>query len=417
MAPLFSDPSAHDKMLKARSRLVMEQPFFASLALRLTLSEDSECDTAWTDGTTLGYNPAYVHRLSPETLMGVCAHTVMHPACDHHRRRNNRDPEVWNRACDLAVNPILLDAGMELPPGFLYDPALAGQSADAIYDHLTQCDCDEKEEGAAEPSAVDPFGQKEPEKEETAQSPEAGESRAREEGGEKSNDPGMAGEVRDGEKPGAMGSDESTEDQWEEALIQAASNAREMGKLPRGIDRWVEEVVNPKLPWQQLLAQFIQKAARSDYSWTRPNPRYLSQDLYLPSLGNHELGELVVAVDTSGSIQPRELDRFGAEISAILDLVPARVHLLHCDMAVNEYQTFTRYDLPITLKAKGGGGTDFRPAFDFVRARGIRPDCMIYLSDMECRLFPTRAPEFPLLWVKTGLQGNLPPFGQVLSLD
>ena len=409
------DASARQKILKARSQLVMEQPFFASLALRLTLVEDTDCHTAWTDGKTFGYNPAYVHQLNPKALLGLCSHTVMHPACDHHRRRGNRDPEVWNRACDLAINPILLEAGIELPPGFLQDPTLAGKSADAIYDHLTQAECDEREEGDAEPSTVDPFGKNQPQKEEESSSPEAGEGKSREPGENSGGDPGLAGEVRDGKDPQSLGEDEET--QWEEALVQAVSNAREMGKLPRGIERWVKERVHPRLPWQQLLAQFIQKAARSDYSWTRPNPRYLSQDLYLPSLGNHELGELVVAVDTSGSILPQELDRFAAEISVVLDLVPARIHLLYCDMVVNRHRTFTRYDLPITLEARGGGGTDFRPAFDFIREQGIEPHCMIYLSDLECRLYPKDHPAFPVLWVKTGSRGTTPPFGRVILME
>ncbi len=417
MSPNISDPLARQKLLKARAGMVMEQPFFASLALRLKMSEDRDCDTAWTDGKTFGYNPAYVHRLTPKALMGLCSHTVMHPACHHHRRRQHRDPETWNRACDLSINPILLEAGIELPPGFLHDPALAGKSADAIYDYLTQCDCDQREEGEADPSSVDPFGRKEAEEEQAWGIPEPGENQARESEEGQNNDPGMAGEVRDGDDPEATGAEDGDETDWEEALAQALSNAREMGKIPRGMERWVEEILHPKLPWQQLLAQFIHRAARSDYSWTRPNPRYLSQELYLPSLNNHELGELVVAVDTSGSIQPRELEQFAAEISAVLDLVPARLHLIHCDLAVNRYQTFSPRDLPIRLEAKGGGGTDFRPAFEFVENLGITPDCMIYLTDLECRLYPGKAPDFPLVWIKTGSQGTEPPFGRVISME
>ena len=417
MTEQITDPSAHGKLLKARSRMVVEYPFFASLALRLKMTEDSSCETAWTDGKTFGYNPAYIHRLNPETLMGLCSHTVMHPACHHHVRRKNRDPETWNRACDLAINPILLEAGMELPPGFLHDPKLAGKSADAIYDHLTQCQGEDEEEGESDPNADDPSGENQPQEESSTASPEGGEGEEDEPSGEQNSDPGMAGEVRDSDAPEDSRTDGLDDTDWEEALSQALTNAREMGRLPRGVERWIKEMLYPKLPWQQLLSRFVHRAARSDYSWVRPNPRYLSQDLYLPSLANHELGELVVAVDTSGSIQPRELDQFAAEISAVLELVPARVHLLYCDRAVNKHQIFSPWDLPLTLEAVGGGGTDFRPAFQWLDQRGLTPDCMIYLTDLECRLYPAKAPGFPVVWVKTGTQGTQPPFGQIIAME
>lgn len=114
------------RLVKARAAMVMTQPFFASLALRLELKEDPDCATAWTDGKVFAYNPDYIRILPDDKLVGLSAHTVMHPACQHHKRRKGRDPSLWNKACDYAINPILIEAGLALPDGFLYEKNLRG---------------------------------------------------------------------------------------------------------------------------------------------------------------------------------------------------------------------------------------------------------------------------------------------------
>ncbi len=130
------DQDARRKMVTARSELVLDHPFFAVLALRLELREDPDCPTAWSDGRVLAYNPAYVRAVSLPRLKGLQCHEVLHLVCHHHTRRHGRDSALWNKACDYAINPILLEAGLELPTGFLEDPAHGGKNAETIYDDL-----------------------------------------------------------------------------------------------------------------------------------------------------------------------------------------------------------------------------------------------------------------------------------------
>ncbi len=413
-----ADKTAHNRILQARTALVLEHPFFASLALRLEVQEDPSCQTAWTNGKIFGYNPSYVRCLDHKKLLGLCAHTVMHPACGHHTRRNQRDPSLWNKACDLAINPILRDAGISLPDGFLLEERFRDKTADAIYEAMVSEK--NREEQSPEPGDQSPesFQEKDNASSDISIQKESQDSIAvrEEDSPEATQDPGMSGEVRDqtDAKQGADPQEPSTD--WEQALVQAAATARAMGKLPRSIDRLVEHVISPKLGWKELLSRFIQQSARSDYSWTSPNRRYIHKNLYFPSLSNHQLSDLVVAVDTSGSIQAQELDQFAAELSAILAAFPARLHLLYTDMRVHKYQVLEQWDLPLVFEAKGGGGTDFRPAFAAVSENQIHPACFIYLTDLECRLFPSKKPFFPTLWVKTGQKGVTPPFGQVIHL-
>jgi len=410
----ITDDTARKKLVKARASMVMAHPFFASLALRLSLKEDRGCATAWTNGEVFAYNPDYVRVLPEDKLVGLAAHTVMHPACGHHKRRGKRDPALWNRACDYVINPILLEAGLSLPDGFLFDQAFKDKTADSVYAELEDGEPDEDEEGSQE--SPDPK-----DREEGDASGEPGgdltQSNEKEPDSEQS-DPGMAGEVRDGQTDLSPGTGEANEEtDWEQALVQAAANARAMGKLPRGIDLFVRETLRPRLPWQQLLAMFVQQSARTDYSWIRPNRRYLYQNIYLPSLRCDQLPELAVAVDTSGSVRPEELSCFGAELSAIVGLNPSCIHLLYADQAVNRYQVIAPWDLPLAFTPKGGGGTDFRPVFEFLEKQAISPYCLIFFSDMACRLFPPRAPAYPVLWVRTGAGGQNPPFGRVLAME
>ncbi|PID41136.1 MAG: hypothetical protein CR981_04610 [Proteobacteria bacterium] len=404
---------AYERLLRARTSLVLKHPFFASLALRLHLREDSDCHTAWTDGRVFCYNPDYINILSEEKLEGLTAHIVMHPACGHHLRREDREPVMWNRACDYAINWLLLDAGFDLPDGYLYLEEYREVNAEKIYLKLIE-ELDDEQDGEKDTTDDGEEGERDRQDDDEERSElQEQEGAVTEAAAAAGSDPGMAGEVRDLQH---SGKDDISETDWDEALIQAAHNAREMGLLPAGLERLVENTVNPKICWETLLARFIERCARSDYTWMMPNRRYLHQDLYLPSLYNHELDHIVLAIDTSGSIDNRELNQFAAEISAVMAQYPARLYVIYCDADIQGVHILERSDLPITLEPKGGGGTDYRPVFHWVEQERISPACLIYLTDMECLQFPAAEPGYPVLWVTTGNNDQLPPFGEMLKL-
>jgi predicted metal-dependent peptidase len=160
----------------------------------------------------------------------------------------------------------------------------------------------------------------------------------------------------------------------------------------------------------------VENAARNDYSWNPPNRRYVHAGLYLPSVKNEELPEIVIAVDTSGSISQGELDQFAAEVSAVLQDFDTLVTLVYCDAAVSGIQELSRFDLPLVLTPTGGGGTDYRPVFDLVGERSMEPACLIYLTDLECINYPV-PPDYPVLWVSTRTGKRVPPFGEVVELS
>src|SRR5208337_2367465 len=134
------------RIQKARTALLLDHPFFGSLLFRLKGSENRSIATMATDGVSLYFNPGFVDTLNSATLAGVLAHEVMHPALQHHVRRSGRDPKRWNEACDYAINPLLLDAGLSLPDGVLVDHRFRGMSAEQIY-NIREAEAQPKSDG------------------------------------------------------------------------------------------------------------------------------------------------------------------------------------------------------------------------------------------------------------------------------
>lgn len=365
------------RVQQARTALLLNHPFFGVLALRLQVVEDATCKTAYTDGVRIGYNPKFVDGLTQSELVGLIAHEVMHAANGHIWRRDGREPKNWNVACDLAINPIIKDAGLALPEGGLLDPQYAGKSAEWIFGRLPQ------------------------------QPPDGGGGQGDE------GKPGAGGQdVRDA--PADAAEQGSTEADWQQAVQQSANAAKAVGKLPASLERFAKAAAKSKVDWRSVLHRFVQQVAADDYSWTRPNRRYLPQGLYLPALHSEKLGPIVIVVDTSGSIDQVTIDAFAAEVNGVIgEARPARTHVIYADAKVHRIDTFEGGEA-IDLKPVGGGGTAFGPALDAAEELDEPPVALIYLTDLYGS-HRAQAPDFPVLWASIGSQDA--PYGEVVSLE
>lgn len=389
----------------ARATLLLDQPFFGVLALGLQLQEDPTCETAWTDGQSLGYSPAFVDTLSQDELTAVICHEVMHCACGHPWRRDNRDPEQWNVAADHAINPIIVDAKMKLPGCALLDVAqYGGRSAEWIYDRLPkpQPKPDQSGKQSNDPSA----GQNAPQ---SGQNGPPSNDPNGQQGKSKGSDPSRMGEVRDAPES----TDGPTEEDWKQQTRQATKAGR--GRMPGSLKEEINEVLRTKQDWRSLLRRYVQEVARNDYSWTRPNVRYIQGGLYLPALHSVQCGKLTIAVDTSGSIDTVLLGQFAGEIQAIADeLQPSSIEVIYCDTKVHRSETFAQGDV-ISMNAVGRGGTAFGPVFDHVAESGEIPACLIYLTDLDGSM-PDATPEYPVIWAVYG-SSDIAPFGDTVRCD
>lgn len=364
----------HQKLTRARSKLVLDHCFFGCLAMRLALEECNDQPTCRTDGKILQYNTEWIDDLTNAEVLYVLAHEVMHAACGHMERLNTRDPELWNIACDFAVNPILRDAGVgTMPQVGLLRNDLENKSADEIYEILK----DEQEKESTTITLAD-------------------------------SDPGGCGAVIP--PPSTLDPSEvkALTTEWKAALVQAAA-AVGPGSVPNTIKRMVKELVDPQVPWQMLLMDFVEHSARNDYNWTRPNRRHLQRGFVLPSLLSDELPDVVLVNDTSGSRSQRDMDIVAAEISSVLSAFDTTLTVIHCDARVAKVETFSKADMPIKLNPSGGGGTDFRPPFKYIAKHGLTPCCLIYFTDLYCNQYPAE-PDYPVFWLTNNIKLEV-PFG------
>jgi len=392
-----------DRIRKARMHLILDQPFFGTLVMKLKMVEDDAIDTACTNGIVIRYNPRFIDGLSDAELECVLAHEVLHVANGHCWRRGERDASQWNEAADYAINSILQECRFRLPTNVLLDPSLTG-SAERIYSMLPTPPPSPPSENNSEPEEGGKDG-----KGSSNAVPKRNPKTSQGKPQKKSTDPGRCGGVEDA--PAGQEAEQKAE--WQVAVAQATQTARQAGKLPAGLERSAREFINPVVPWQTLLRDFIEQASRNDYNWARPNRRYLTRDIILPSMISSELRDVVLAIDTSGSITEKELQQFASEVSSILQTYEATIHLVYCDAKIHNTMTLTRADLPLELKPIGGGGTDFRPVFDWVEKEDISPSCLIYLTDLY-GAFPKDEPEYPVLWIST-TQQNV-PFGHKVEI-
>ena len=375
--------AAYKQLQKARANMIIDHPFFGTLALRLRLVEDTTIKTLATDGRSIFYNPEFILGMSLDLTKSAVAHEVMHPVLDHIVRRANRDPSKWNRAADYALNPILKDAGFTLGEKWLYNAALAGKSADEIYNMLP-------------PGAEGGGG---------ADGGAGGLCDIRM--------PSSDGEAIDGNDGVPFASAEDDALDWRMATAQAAHEAQKQGKLPGSLQRFVNEALGYSVHYREILWRFATEISKNDYTWARPNRRWLSAGLYMPRLYSEQMGEMAVVVDTSGSIGDKVLANFGGEISALrAALNPRRLYVIYCDTRVQQVDQFEPGDV-FTIKAPGGGGTDFRPPFAWLAAHGIDPACLVYLTDMYGS-FPSEPPSYPVLWCATS--DIVGPFGETVRV-
>lgn len=417
---------AHDlkaietKLAAARTRLILDKPFLGSLVMHLPLkvADPKWCETTATDARFFYFNPDYIARLTLDQTQFVLAHEAMHCALSHFNRRNHRQKHRWDVACDYAVNMILDDERMPPPDAALMNAQYRGLSAEEIYPLLHEDPPEQTmDQHLFDDSGSGQGGEGEPQ-DGDSEPGEGGESEQEdgESGGADTNETaGAQAEAGEQEQPPPPPMDlDELDEQWQGRLAAAAQAARQAGKLSTSMLRLVDDLLAPKLPWRALLARYMMNAARDDYSFQRTSRR--EGDAMMPRLYSQGV-KVAVALDTSGSIGDDELREFLAEVDALKAQVRADVTLHACDNKLAEggpwqYAMWEAMSLPDGLQ--GGGGTDFRPVFEWLESGRSDPDLLVYFTDAEGR-FPEREPRYPVVWL---VKGKAPvPFGVRIQLN
>jgi len=414
------------RLATARTRLILDKPFLGALVLRLPMvaADPKWCKTTATDARRLYYNPSYIASLTLAETEFMLAHEALHCGLAHFARRENRVKWRWDIACDYAINPILIGEGLTPPFGILHDRAFSGMTAEEIYPCLDKKMYDEpldqhvydaeESRGDQAPGSGDLKGLDTPGSDTGEVSERGGGSESRGQTGGRAEAEASAGGAQ---RPVPLSGQErmNLALQWQQRLAGAAQQAMQAGKLGGDLARLVDDLLQPALPWRMLLARYLSYVARNDYSYMRPSGRREGPAIY-PSLRSTQI-ELAVAIDTSGSISDSEIAEFLGEINAIKGQLTARITLLTCDSRLAGDGPWTcepweELEMPRALE--GGGGTSFRPVFDWLERQDRTPELLIYFTDAEGD-FPSHEPHYDVLWL---VKGRAPvPWGNRIQLN
>lgn len=377
-------PAMHEEInrkLKWAKITLMEKPnttFFSVLLANLILALDENLPTAATNGKWIKLNPNFVEKQSQGKLLGLLLHEVLHVALEHVTRclEHNLDHKLLNMAGDYYINLFLVNKGFEIPEGGLLDKKYQGMSTMQIYDDLL------------------------------ANPPPAPQQEA------------FQMDISTDVPEGKTADDLSQE--ILDIVLKAATQAQmadDYGSVPADIQRKIEEITNPKLPWNVILMNFMSEYMKDDFSMRRPNRRYMP-DYYLPTLYSEAMGEMVSGTDVSISMTDEQLKNWHGELRAIWNMLqPKKLKSMSFDTRVHENETYHIGDYIPEFVMKGGGGTNVGPLIQYLRENS--PELCLIFTDGHFSTPDMSGLKTNIFWIITGNKNFRAPqgVGRVIYYD
>ncbi len=399
-----------------RSKLLNKRPFIGSLLMRLDLVPvlDDRLPTAATNGDSIFVNIDFYAKLTLEERLFVLAHEAWHCALLHFMCRQNRDHEIFNIATDLEIHFLLTSEGLKAPFVLPHDPGWQGLSAEEIYARYPKGTMLVAGVGGQESENIKNVRKgggfdTHLDKDDDLSQRHSDDGDDDCDANDNNQSPRHSGAGIDAEYSPSISV--GAAERCRERLTSVVQQYQRMkGDLPLGIAAIVKTVLEPKINWREILAQFVTKCYGGSRQWLPPSRRHVWQGLYLQSSQDSRLNA-VVAVDTSGSTYGA-LPRFFAELNGLLNTFGSyQLTVIQCDAAVQKVEQFDDFSpFPQNYKweAMGFGGTDFRPVFQYVEEHAeLEPNLLVYLTD-GYGYYPERPPSYPVLWMVT-------PFGAILA--
>lgn len=389
-----------DKITKAKSRLMLEHPYFGTVASALVLEKNNDILTFTSDGNKMRYNAEYIDRLSLDEVEFVMANGAMHSVLQHTDRVASRTKWLWQTATDYVVNAMLVKNGMQLPEYANYEEKFVGMYAEEVYEHLRAEMMDNTDHSMQEES------------EQITPTDEAGVDTLHIQ--EEHTPDNNALETLEEENAQDKEEESSqTQTEMKEQLEQIFQKLKRQGTLPKEIHLVVPEYFSHKVDWREFLYGYIASHAKTTYRFSPPNMKYLYRGIYLPSLSS-DLLRIVVAIDTSGSVDETLLSTFLGEVSSMMQQYPNyEIDMITADAKVQSHRTFLPAQ-PLDYEISGGGGTDFRPVFTYIDQTIDYPTLLLYFTDGQ-GTFPQYEPSYDVLWIMP--QSIAVPFGEVVTLE
>jgi len=428
---IFDEDNSEDanyikqKISVARGSLILDQPFFGYILGHFKITPvNTGINTFAADTNHLYFNTTYLLDLIKYNsdwkgkIKGILIHLLIHIIFRHHKRQQEKIPQIWGYATDIVVFSHLREiqrdwmapGDWDLPDIRTIPEELLGHSADKTYQLLIDQFQEEMENQQGRGAGDDD------EEEELREDPNLEEfsmefrDEVEEMIGIKGNECNIEEIVLEASESTDI---EELEEQYFEGMLRTAYERQKgFGSLPEGLDRFISKQLHPKVDWKAKLAGFLQKVLVHDLTWTRPNKRLYGQGYYFPG-PLKENTEVLLGLDTSGSITDEILQTFLSEAQAMLETITnVKLIVADCDA---EIQQITEYEAGETIQThnfKGKGGTDFRPVFELTNE--YQPDVIVYITDGYGR-FPEETPIIPTIWVLT--TDEKPPFGEIIRIE
>ena len=433
------------KLTEVKAAILLNHPFFAALLLDMMYMElgkfpevfGGNTPTMATNGKTIWIDEDFLMSLSINEAVFVVCHEIGHAMWMHMQRGKkyldmgiDGKPFIhtlWNVAGDYVINDMLVKSEVGKMPkiGLLDSKYTYDMLVDDVYRKLMQkqqcSSCggtgkaggdDGKQQGSGAGGSDDGQGDS-----------------ADGSGGAGGDDPcpdcggsgvsGVAGGTLDTHVL-EIPTDAPSEAQMRRAVASAKDAAKAMGQMPAHLERFVNSLLEARVPWEDKLRKAMtKKIGRDTTNWNRPHRRrYITQGVIMPTYSGFGAGTIVFAVDTSGSMSQKELQQALGECDKILaDCNPERVVLIGCDARVEtvyELQDGDRLAGNIP-RIGGGGGTSFIPPFEWCYDNGVKPDTLVYFTDTG-GTFPDREPPWPTIWCCSA-DWITPPFGEVIPAE
>lgn len=377
-------PRLNEKISHAKSKLLIEYPLFGTIASKLETVVNDDIEAFKSNGITLEYNSDFLASLESAELEFVLANGAMHAALKYQNRKQNRSGWLWQMACDYAINDMLVQNGMSRPYQAPYSKRFAGLYAEEIYAEL-KADIlrDELEYEADNEEDVEQKRDQERQERESSQAAQREEELLKEE----------------------------LFSEFAEAILEgeAAQNA-----LPEGIERFFKIGHASQIDWREELKAAIDAHFKNDFTLLPPSKKLLYEGIYLPS-NISQTFRLVIAIDSSGSIDDALLGEFLSEVNFLMSFIAHyQIELIVCDEKIRSHTTFYSGDI-LACEVQGGGATDFRPVFEFIEREFDDVRLLLYFTDLD-GVFPTEPPSYEVKWVINS-HAKEPPFGVCIALS
>jgi predicted metal-dependent peptidase len=426
-----AEVSKQAERLKKSHIFLMKHPKIMALSgiiIMGTSEVRANIPTAYTDGVNKKYGAGFMAKCTDPQLNGLVMHEnghVFFRHVTHHKRLFRENPKLTNIAADFVVNDMIVlyeDKDIELPPGALWNPMFRNWSVTQVYDYLKKRKEELEDEGEGNPR---PDGKPGPQGDGTG--PQGNGSPSGETQNKQTDVDELLKRLDDHDsldehdhEAGAELDEKQIGEDIDRALRQGGMLA---GILGGDKNRQIEELLKPKVDWREVLRDFISSMCRGkdELSWRRFNKRLVANGYYMPTPIAETVGEVVVAIDTSGSIGDAQLSQFAGELASICEaVIPEKVRVVWWDAKVHGEQVFEQNQyasIATLLKPVGGGGTVVSSVSEHLVKHNVQAECVIIFTDGYVEDDVQWQHTAPLLWLITQRRGYEPPVGKSVFVE